>query len=62
MKIAHIIFCLSTGGAETMLIDIINQQSKDNEISLIVINKNYSIDLVNKVNNNINIYNIYKYK
>ena len=56
MKIAHIIFCLSTGGAETMLIDIINQQSKDNEISLIVINKNYSIDLVNKVNNNINIY------
>lgn len=32
MKIVHLIFSLNLGGAEAMLIDIINQQVYRNEI------------------------------
>ena len=37
-KIVHIIFSLQTGGAELMLIDIINEQIKNNKVILVVVN------------------------
>lgn len=39
MNIAHVIFCLRTGGAELMLLDIVKAQADDgNRVSLVVIN------------------------
>lgn len=43
MKIAHIIWGLDTGGAETMLVDIINIQVRTEIVTLLVVN-----DLVNE--------------
>ena len=38
MRIAHIHWSLGTGGIETMLPDIANEQAKTNEVALIIIN------------------------
>ena len=38
MKIAHLIYAFPTGGTETMLVDIMNEQEKYANISLIIVN------------------------
>lgn len=55
MKIAHVVFSLNIGGMEEMLIDIINRQSLSENVSLIIINKNYDPFLLNKISKNIKI-------
>ena len=50
MKILHCIFSFTVGGAETMLVDIINQQVHNHEVGLCIINDVYDINLLNKVN------------
>ena len=40
--ILHIINNLGRGGAETMLADIVNQQVKQAEVNIIIINKIYT--------------------
>ncbi len=42
MKILHLIFSFNTGGAETMLVDIANEQMSKDEVFLIIINNSYS--------------------
>jgi len=49
MKIAHIIFGFNTGGAETMLVDIINEQVKNNNVYLVIINSSYTANLIKKI-------------
>jgi len=39
MKIVHIIWAMSIGGTESMLVDIINEQSKIEEVHLIIVNR-----------------------
>lgn len=56
MKIVHIIFALNTGGSETMLVDIVNEQIKSADVTLIIINKSYNIELVAKIDGNVNKY------
>lgn len=47
MKISHIFWSFTIGGAETMLIDIINEQvNNNNEVCLIVINDYYDDELI----------------
>ena len=58
MKICHLIFTFNTGGAETMLVDILNEQVKYCEVNLIVVNDSLNEELLNKINNNIKIYKI----
>ena len=43
MRIAHIIWALETGGAETMLVDIVNEQIITEQVAILVVN-----DMVNK--------------
>jgi glycosyltransferase involved in cell wall biosynthesis len=43
MRIAHIIWALETGGAETMLVDLVNEQVKSEQVTILVVN-----DMVNK--------------
>jgi|ERR1035437_8877011 glycosyltransferase involved in cell wall biosynthesis len=56
MKITHIIWALDYGGAETMLIDIINEQSKTEEIDLILVNTFEHIELIDTVNKLVKIH------
>lgn len=56
MKIVHLIYSFTVGGAETMLVDIVNEQSKSNEISVIIVNSLYSDTLINKFSNNVKIH------
>ena len=55
MRIVHIIFSLNTGGAETMLVDIINEQVKSAEITLIIINNQINLLLLNKIDKAVKI-------
>lgn len=50
MKIAHIHWSLGTGGIETMLPDIANEQAKTNEVALIIINDWVEPSILAKVN------------
>ena len=56
MKVLHVIFSFNTGGAELLLIDIINHQINEIEVSLCVINKEYDIDLINQINNRVPVF------
>lgn len=56
MKIVHLIFAFNTGGSETMLVDIANEQVKQAEVSVIIINKTYNKILLNKIDKKVKIY------
>lgn len=56
MKIAHLIYSLNTGGAETMLVDIVNEQIKQAEVSIIIINKTYNRSLLEKIDKKVKVY------
>lgn len=58
MKILHMIYCMGIGGAQTMLVDIMNEQCKNDEVHLIVINNYYSDDLLNEINNKVHVHKI----
>jgi Glycosyltransferase len=61
MKIIHVLFSmLSAGGTETMLIDIINQQSKTAKIFLIIINNEVSEKLIATINDKVEIISLRK--
>jgi glycosyltransferase involved in cell wall biosynthesis len=55
MKITHLIFDLNTGGAETMLVDIINEQIKTEEVFLIIINDQIDNNLLAQIDNRVKI-------
>lgn len=50
MKITHLIFSFTTGGAETMLVDIANEQVKRTEVNIVIINRIYNEALLKKIN------------
>src|SRR6185312_778073 len=56
MKILHIIFSFTPDGAETMLVDIINEQSKTDEVELIIINNLYNKELIKTINTKASVF------
>jgi len=56
MKICHLIFSFTTGGAETMLVDIMNEQCKTEEIHLVVVNNIYNKDVLKKISDRVKIH------
>lgn len=58
MNIVHLIFSFNTGGAETMLVDILNRQSLHNETHLIVINDEVNEDLLAVIDSRTKIHRI----
>lgn len=56
MKIVHCIFGLSCGGSESLLIDIVNKQSLNHSVSLIIINAGYDCELLKTINERVKIY------
>lgn len=55
MKVVHCIFSFNTGGAETMLIDIVNEQCKTAEVTLIVVNRSYERALIDRIDRRVGI-------
>lgn len=49
MRIAHVIWGLDTGGIETMLVNIINEQVNTEEVALFIINEDVEETIINKV-------------
>ena len=49
MRIAHIIWALGTGGAETMLVDIVNAQAAAEKVALFIVNDKTERSLLEKV-------------
>jgi glycosyltransferase involved in cell wall biosynthesis len=56
MKILHVIFSFSTGGAETMLVDIINEQSITQKVDLLVVNNVVNEALLRTINKEVTIH------
>lgn len=56
MKVTHLIWSLSTGGVETMLVDIINEQVKYALVSLIVMNDSVDSELVRNLDKKCNVF------
>lgn len=56
MKIIHVIFSLLIGGAETMLVDIVNSQvSKGHDVSLLIINDGVDNQLLSTIDDRVNV-------
>ena len=56
MKTVHINYSFTTGGAETLLVDIVNEQVKIQNVSIIIINKHYDDDLFKGIDGKVGIY------
>ena len=55
MKIVHCIYSFNVGGAETMLIDILNEQIIRHHVTLIIVNDSYSQILLNQIDKRVKI-------
>ena len=55
MKIVHCIFSFNTGGAETMLIDIVNEQIKTQEVTVVIVNHIYHQELIAQLDKKIRL-------
>jgi glycosyltransferase involved in cell wall biosynthesis len=55
MNIVHCIWSFNTGGAETMLIDIANEQAKEHNVTVVIVNDSWQTDLVNKLPPNVRV-------
>ena len=56
MKIVHINYSFTAGGAEALLVDIVNEQVKTQNVSIIIINKHYDDDLFNGIDEKVGVY------
>jgi len=56
MKIVHAIFTFTTGGLETMLVDIINHQCREASIFLFIINDKINPDLIKTLDKSVTVF------
>ena len=50
MKIIHALWSLGTGGTESMLADIVNEQVKEHDVYIIIVNDILSLPILNRIN------------
>lgn len=55
MRIAHLIWSMKTGGVETMLVDIVNEQVKTCEVQVYVVNDYYEKGLLGNIDKRVKI-------
>ena len=58
MKIVHLIYSFEIGGAESMLVDILNEQCKFEDITLLIINDRINESLIRKIDSSVAIVRI----
>lgn len=56
MRIIHLLWSFKTGGTESMLVDIANEQCKQNDVHIVIINNLYENKLVNALDKSIKFY------
>ena len=56
MKISHCIFTMDTGGAQMLVVDMLNELQNRHDVSLIIVNNEYNLELLGKLNNNIKVF------
>lgn len=56
MRIAHIHWSLATGGIETMLPDIVSEQSKQHDVALFIINDKIERFILSKIDSRVKVY------
>jgi glycosyltransferase involved in cell wall biosynthesis len=56
MKILHAIYSFNTGGSETMLVDIINQQCKTETVNLLIVNDKFNRSLLEMIDKRVEIF------
>lgn len=61
LKIVHVLFNLHTGGAETMLIDIMNRQvAQGDDVTLLLINDGHSSELLETISKDVKIRELHR--
>ena len=55
MNILHIIFTLNIGGAETMLVDIVNEQSKTDNVCVVIIDDSYNNQILSTISKSVHV-------
>lgn len=59
MKIVHVIFSMNTGGAELMLVDIMNRQvRRGHDVHLLIINNQYTPSIIESVDPKVKVHYI----
>lgn len=58
MKIVHCIFSFNIGGAESMLVDILNEQVKSHDVYLVIINDSYTSSLIETISDKVKLFYI----
>lgn len=53
MKICHLLWSFTTGGTETMLIDIANEQVKQHDVSIVVVNDKLDLNLCGRIDKHV---------
>jgi len=53
MKIAHLIWGLNVGGAETMLVDIASAQAQNHDVWLIIDNNDVDVSIKSSLNSRV---------
>lgn len=56
MKILHVIFSFDTGGSETMLVDIVNEQSIYHQVELMIVNESHNLELIKTIKKEVNVH------
>lgn len=56
MKIAHLVWSFGTGGIETMLVDIVNEQVKTEDVAVFVVNKKTNKSLLKKIDKRVKLF------
>ncbi len=57
-KVIHIIWALNSGGAENMLVDIVNEQCKTENVGLIIINNLYDLSIFKRIDKRVKVWMI----
>lgn len=56
MKITHCMFTMKTGGAQMLLVDLLNGFSTNHLTSLIIVNNEYDLNILKLLNKNVKVY------
>lgn len=58
IKIVHCFFSMETGGAQVLAMEMMNEMCIDNDITLIIINNQWSENILGQLDKRINVYHI----
>lgn len=56
MRVVHVIWSMGVGGAESMLVDILNEQSKSEDVHLLIVNDLVADSLMQNINSKVAIH------